>query len=164
MNTETKRKVLELLENDARLTPDKIAVMLGENTEDIKKLIAEFEADGTLLGYKAIVDWEKAEKESVTAFIELRVTPQADRGFEKIAERIYHFPEVRDMHLMSGAFDFLLLIEGKSLKEVALFVAEKLAPIEGVLSTGTHFVLRTYKDKGVIFGHAPKKDEREGIL
>ena len=164
MNAETKRKVLELLENDARLTPDKIAVMLGENTEDIKKLIAEFEADGTLLGYKAIVDWEKAEKESVTAFIELRVTPQADRGFEKIAERIYHFPEVRDMHLMSGAFDFLLLIEGKSLKEVALFVAEKLAPIEGVLSTGTHFVLRTYKDKGVIFGHAPEKDEREGIL
>ena len=94
----------------------------------------------------------------------MRVTPQADRGFEKIAERIYHFPEVRDMHLMSGAFDFLLLIEGKSLKEVALFVAEKLAPIEGVLSTGTHFVLRTYKDKGVIFGHAPEKDEREGIL
>lgn len=164
MNTETKRKVLELLENDARLTPDKIAVMLGENTENIRKIIAEFEADGTLLGYKAIVDWEKAEKESVTAFIELRVTPQADRGFEKIAERIYHFSEVRDMHLMSGAFDFLLLIEGKSLKEVALFVAEKLAPIEGVLSTGTHFVLRTYKDKGVIFGHAPEKDEREGIL
>ena len=152
MDTMTKRKVLELLENDARLSADTIAIMLDENPEEIKKLIEEFESDGTLLGYKAIVDWEKTEKESVTAFI------------EKIAERIYHFPEVRDMHLMSGAFDFLLLIEGKSLKEVALFVAEKLAPIEGVLSTGTHFVLRTYKDKGVIFGHVPEKDEREGIL
>ena len=164
MDTITKRKILELLENDARLSADTIAIMLDEKPEDIRKQIEEFEADGTLLGYKAIVDWEKTEKESVTAFIELRVTPQADRGFEKIAERIYHFPEVRDMHLMSGAFDFLLLIEGKSLKEVALFVAEKLAPIEGVLSTGTHFVLRTYKDKVVIYGHVPEKDEREGVL
>ena len=164
MTTNIKRQVLELLENDARLTPEQIAVMLGEKTETVEALIEALEADGTLLGYKAIVDWEKTEKEGVTAFIELRVTPQADRGFEKIAERIYHFPEVRDMHLMSGSFDFLLLIEGRTLKEVALFVAEKLAPIEGVLSTSTHFVLRTYKDKGAIFGHRPEKDEREGIL
>lgn len=125
MNTETKRKVLELLENDARLTPDKIAVMLGENTEDIKKLIAEFEADGTLLGYKAIVDWEKAEKESVTAFIELRVTPQADRGFEKIAERIYHFPEVRDMHLMSGRLRLFASHRGQEPKGSGLVCRRK---------------------------------------
>lgn len=164
MENSLKRKVLDLLENDARLTPEKIAVMLDEKTETIASLIEALEKDGTVRGYKTLVDWDKTEKESVTAFIELRVTPQADRGFEKIAERIYHFPEVRDMHLMSGAFDFLLLIEGKTLKEVALFVAEKLAPIEGVLSTGTHFVLRTYKDKGVVFGHEPEKDEREGIL
>lgn len=159
-----KRQVLDLLENDARLTPDKIAVMLGRPAQEIAALIESLEKDGTILGYKALIDWEKTEKESVTAFIELRVTPQADRGFEKIAERIYNFPEVRDMRLMSGAFDFLLLIEGRTLKEVALFVAEKLAPIDGVLSTGTHFVLRTYKDKGVVFGREFEKDEREGIL
>lgn len=159
-----KRQVLDLLENDARLTPDRIAVMLGRPAQEIAALIESLEKDGTILGYKALIDWEKTEKESVTAFIELRVTPQADRGFEKIAERIYNFPEVRDMCLMSGAFDFLLLIEGRTLKEVALFVAEKLAPIDGVLSTGTHFVLRTYKDKGVVFGREFEKDEREGIL
>lgn len=159
-----KKQVLELIENDARLTPEKIGVMLGKSADEIADLITALEDDGTVMGYKALVDWDKAGKESVTAFIELRVTPQADRGFEKIAERIYNFPEVRSMHLMSGAFDFLLLIEGRTLKEVALFVAEKLAPIEGVLSTGTHFVLRTYKDKGVVFRAEPEKDEREGIL
>lgn len=163
MNT-LKRKVLELIENDARLTPEKIAVMLDKDTASIKALIEEMEIDGTIKGYTALIDWDKTERERVTAFIELKVTPQADRGFERIAERIYNFPEVRDMHLMSGAFDFLLLIEGRTLKEVALFVAEKLAPIEGVISTATHFVLRTYKDKGVVFGHQDTKDEREGIL
>ncbi len=159
-----KRQVLELLEGDARLTHAQIATMLGMNEEEVSALVSSLEKDGTIRGYTALIDWDKTEKESVTAFIELRVTPQADRGFEKVAERIYNYPEVRDMHLMSGTYDFLLLIEGKTLKEVALFVAEKLAPIDGVLSTGTHFVLRTYKDKGVAFGFAPEKDEREGIL
>ena len=163
MNTETKRKVLELLENDARLTPDKIAVMLGENTEDIKKLIAEFEADGTLLGYKAIVDWEKAEKESVTAFIELRVTPQADRGFEKIAERIYNYPEVNAVYLISGSYDYLVSIDGKTLMEVSRFVSEKLSTLEGVVGTTTHFVLKKYKDHGTILKHE-KKEERIPVM
>lgn len=159
-----KTKILEIMESDARLTPDKIATMLGRNVEEITVAIAEMEADGTIMGYSALIDWDKTEKESVTAFIELRVTPQADRGFERIAERICNYPEVRDIYLMSGAFDFLILIEGKTLKEVAHFVAAKLSPIEGVLSTSTHFILRKYKDKGVVFGHEPEKDEREGII
>ena len=160
----TKRKLLEIIENDARLTPDKIAVMLDKSTDEIKTLIKSLEADGTIRGYKALVDWDKTDKEWVTAFIELKVSPQADRGFEKIAEKIYSYPEVRDMHLMSGAFDFLVLVEGKTLKDVAWFVAEKLSTIDGVLSTSTHFILRKYKDMGVVFGHEPEKDEREGIL
>lgn len=160
----TKRKLLEIIENDARLTPDKIAVMLDKSTDEIKALIKSLEADGTIRGYKALVDWDKTDKEWVTAFIELKVSPQADRGFEKIAEKIYSYPEVRDMHLMSGAFDFLVLVEGKTLKDVAWFVAEKLSTIDGVLSTSTHFILRKYKDMGVVFGHEPEKDEREGIL
>jgi DNA-binding Lrp family transcriptional regulator len=160
----TKRKVLELIENDARLTAEQISVMLGKEEAEIKGIIKNLEDDGTVRGYKALVDWDKTEKETVRAFIELKVSPQVDRGFEKIAERIYSYPEVRDMYLMSGSYDFLLLIEGRTLKEVALFVAEKLSPIEGVLSTSTHFMLRKYKDMGVVFGHEPEKDEREGIL
>ena len=157
-------KVLEMLENDARLTSEQIAVMLDKEKGDIKKLVEGYEKDGTIVGYKALIDWDKAGKETATAFIELKVTPQKDRGFEKVAERIYNYPEVQDMYLMSGSYDFLLLIEGKTMKEVALFVAEKLAPIDGVLSTTTHFVLRKYKDKGIVFGHKQEKDEREGIL
>ncbi len=157
-------KVLEMLENDARLIPEQIAVMLDKEKGDIKKLVEGYEKDGTIVGYKALIDWDKAGKETATAFIELKVTPQKDRGFEKVAERIYNYPEVQDMYLMSGSYDFLLLIEGKTMKEVALFVAEKLAPIDGVLSTTTHFVLRKYKDKGTVFGHRQEKDEREGII
>lgn len=159
-----KNKILELLESDARLSADQISTMLDLPKEQVTALVEEMENDGTIMGYSALIDWDKTDKESVTAFILLKVSPQADRGFEKIAERIYNYPEIRDMHLMSGAFDLLLSIEGKTLKEVANFVAEKLSPIEGVLSTNTHFILRKYKDKGVVFGHDPEKDEREGIL
>lgn len=161
---ELKKKLLELLEADARYTPDTLAAMLGKTPEEIRKAVDELQRDGTIVGYKALIDWDKTDKEGVTAFIEIRVTPQADRGFDKVAERIYSYPEVQDMYLMSGAYDFLLLIEGRTLKEVALFVAEKLSPIEGVISTATHFVLRKYKDKGIVFGREPEKDEREGIL
>ena len=162
--TDIKRTVLEMLEANARLTPVQIASMLGREVSEIETVIDGLQRDGVIMGYKALIDWDKTEKESVTAFIEIRVTPQADRGFEKVAERIYNYPEVQDMYLMSGAYDFLLLIEGRTLKEVALFVAEKLSPIEGVISTSTHFMLRKYKDKGVVFGLKPEKDEREGIL
>lgn len=162
--TTLKKKLLTLLEADARYTPEQLATMLAVDVKDVKKAVDELQNEGILVGYKALIDWDKTDKESVTAFIEIRVTPQADRGFDKVAERIYSYPEVQDMYLMSGAYDFLLLIEGRTLKEVALFVAEKLSPIDGVISTATHFVLRKYKDKGIVFGAEPEKDEREGIL
>ena len=104
------------------------------------------------MGYKTVVDWEKTAVESVTAMIDVKLTPQRDRGFDRVAERIYNYPEVQSLYLMSGGFDLAVLIEGKTMKEVAYFVAQKLATIEDVISTATHFVLRKYKDKGVIYG------------
>jgi len=166
MKEELKEKVLALVENDARLTKEKIAVMLDKEVGEICDIIETLEKDGVILGYKALVDWDKTDREYVTALIELKVTPQRDRGFERVAERIYNFPEVKNMYLMSGAYDFCVMIEGKTMKEVALFVAEKLAPIESVISTSTHFVLRKYKDKGVVFGYGAdaSSDERGNII
>ena len=143
-------ELLKLLENDAKLTPDMLAAMLGKETGDIKARIDEYEKDGTIAGYSALIDWEKTDREYVTALIELKVTPQRDLGFDRVAERIYNYPEVQSLYLMSGGFDLCVVIEGKTMREVALFVAEKLAPMDSVLSTATHFVLRKYKDKGII--------------
>ena len=162
---ELKNKVLALVEDDARLTKEKIAVMLDKEVDEIRDIIAELENEGVILGYKAMVDWDKTEKEYVTALIELKVTPQRDKGFEKVAERISNYPEVKDMYLMSGAYDYCVIIEGKTMKQVALFVAEKLATIENVMSTSTHFVLRKYKNNGVAFGMGDEElmDERGNI-
>ena len=126
MDAITKRKVLELIENDARLTPKQIAVMIDKDEAEVTGIIKSCEEDGTIRGYKTLIDWDKTEKECVTAFIELKVSPQANRGFEKIADRISGYPEVRDLHLMSGAFDFLILIEGRTLREVAAVLASTL--------------------------------------
>ncbi len=160
------QKVLGILENDARLTKEKIAVMLDKEVGDISRIIEKLENDGVVVGYKAIIDWDKTEREYVTALIELKVTPQKDRGFDRVAERIYNYPEVKNMYLMSGAYDFCVMIEGKTMKEVALFVAEKLSPIDSVISTSTHFVLRKYKDNAVVFGYGPEavNDERGNML
>ncbi len=152
-------KILKLLEDDATLTPEQIAVMLSKEVGDIKKAIEKYEENGVILGYKTIVDWDKTDREYVSALIEVKVTPQRDRGFDRIAEKIYNYPEVQSLYLMSGGFDFMLLIEGKTMKEVAYFVAQKLAPIEFVTSTATHFVLKKYKDKGVVYGNM-EIDER----
>ncbi len=151
--------LLELLENDSRLTPKELALMLQKEVGDIKKEISDLEADGTILGYKTIIDWDKTDREYVTAFIEIKVIPQRDKGFDDIAKKICNYPEVKTLYLMSGGFDLAVIIEGKTMREVALFVAEKLALIDSVTSTATHFVLRRYKDKGVIY-QAPAKDER----
>ena len=166
MKEELIRKILKLIENDARLTPKNIAVMLGEDENEVRAAIEHLEANGTILGYKALIDWDKTDREYVDALIELKVAPQRDKGFERIAQKIYNFPEVKNMFLMSGAYDLCVMIEGKTMKQVALFVAEKLAPIEGVISTSTHFVLRKYKDKGVVFGHGNEtpEDERGNML
>ena len=158
MNTE----LLKLLENDARLTTAELSVMLERDENSLKSEIKELEANGTILGYKAIVDWEKTEQESVTAMIDVKLTPQRDRGFDRVAEKIYNYPEVKAVYLMSGAYDLSVLIEGKTMKEVAFFVSQKLAPIEAVISTATHFVLHKYKDKGVLYD-ASETDERGNI-
>ncbi len=144
-------KILKLLEEDSTLTAEELALMLSKEVGDVKKLIEGYEKDGVILGYKTIIDWDKTDREYVSALIEVKVTPQRDRGFDKIAEKIYNHPEVKSLYLMSGGFDFTVLIEGKTMKEVAYFVAQKLAPVEFVTSTATHFVLKKYKDKGVIY-------------
>lgn len=158
MNTD----ILKLLENDARLSHEQIAVMLDLDIDTVKKEISDFEKDGTILGYKAIVDWEKTNRESVSAIIEVKLTPQRDLGFDRVAEKIYNHPEVQSVQLMAGGYDLSVLIEGKTMKEVALFVSQKLATIEGVIATATHFVLHKYKDKGVLYDSA-EIDERGNI-
>ena len=156
-------KLLALLEDDATLTAEQIAVMLKKEVGDIKELIAKHERDGVILGYKTLIDWDKTDREYVTALIEVKIQPQRDRGFDKIAEKIYNYPEVKSVYLMSGGFDLAVFIEGRTMREVAFFVAQKLAPIEYVTSTATHFVLRKYKDKGVVYG-AATIDERGNLM
>ena len=144
--------ILKLLEDNATLTPAELAVMCGKETGDIKKMIEAYEKDGVIVGYKTLIDWDKTDREYVNALIEVKLTPQKDRGFDKVAEKIYNYPEVQSLYLMSGAYDLAVFIEGRTMREVAYFVAQKLAPIDSVMSTATHFVLRKYKDKGVIYG------------
>ena len=153
-------KILKLLEDDATLTAELLSVMLGKEVGDIKDIIEKYERDGVLLGYKALIDWDKTDREYVSALIEVKIQPQRDLGFDKVAEKIYNYPEVTSLLLMSGGFDLAVMIEGKTMREVAYFVAQKLAPIEFITSTATHFVLKKYKDKGVIY-KAPEIDERE---
>ena len=143
---------LKILEDHANLTPEQLAVMCNKEVGDIKKFIEQNEKDGVILGYKTMIDWDKTDREYVTALIEVKITPQRDRGFDRVAETIYNYPEVQSLYLMSGAYDLCVLIEGKTMREVAYFVAQKLATIDDVISTATHFVLRKYKDKGVTYG------------
>ena len=152
-------ELLRLLENDARLSPEALALMLDKEVGDIKKMIEDYERDGVILGYHTEIDWDKTNHEYVCAMIEIKITPQRDRGYNHVAQKIYNYPEVESLYLMSGGFDLAVFINGRTMREVALFVAEKLATIEDVISTATHFVLRKYKDHNVIYGAAPV-DER----
>ena len=153
-------KLLNLLANDATLTPKELAIMLSKEEGDIKNMVRQLEKEGVILGYQAVIDWDKTDKETVTALIEVKVMPQRDDGFDKIAEKLQNYPEIKSLYLMSGGFDFTVLIEGRTMKEVAYFVARKLAPIEYVTATATHFVLKTYKYNGVIY-NMPARDLRE---
>lgn len=155
-------QILEILEKDSRITPQQIAVMLDKDPAAVAAAIQSYEKDKTIVGYKTLVNWEKTLKESVTAFIELKVTPQFGEGFDKIAKKIYQHDCVKSVYLMSGGFDLAVTIEGRTLKEVSLFVSEKLAPMDSVISTATHFVLKKYKDYGVVFSHE-SEDERRMI-
>lgn len=156
-------EILEILEKNNRISAEQIAVMLDKSVEEVQTAIKKFEEEKIILGYNTLINWEKTAKETVIALIEVRVTPQRGEGFDKVAERIYRYPEVKDCYLMSGGFDLTVIVEGETMKEVALFVAEKLAPLESVLSTATHFVLKKYKDKGTIF-EEKTKDDREAIV
>lgn len=156
-------RMLKLLEEDATLTSKELALMLSKEEGDIAKMIKELEEAGVILGRRTVIDWEKVDKEHLTALIEVKVLPQRDDGFDKIAERISQNPEIKSLHLMSGGFDFAVMIEGKTMKEIAFFVARKLATIDAVTATATHFVLKTYKDEGTIYGQ-PKKDMRETFI
>ena len=154
-----KNEILKLLENDARLTDKQLAVMMDTDEAEIRREIDSLEKNGTILAYKTIVDWEKTDIESVTAMIEVKLTPQKERGFDRVAEKIYNYPEVQAVYLMSGSYDLSVLIEGKTMKEVAFFVSQKLSTIDSVISTATHFVLHKYKDKGILYD-TPETDER----
>jgi len=155
-------EILEILEKDARTTPEEIAKMLRKKTPDVKAAIKKLEKEGVILKYKAVVNKGllKSEEFSVRAIIEVKITPQKDVGFERIAERIYSFPEVTSCYLLSGTYDLLLVVEGKNIQTVANFVAEKLSCLENVRGTATHFMLKKYKEDGVILKH---KDENKRI-
>lgn len=158
-----KNEILRLLENQSTLNPADIARMLDMTEEDVRAEIADLENRNIIMGYGALVDWSKTENEFVTAMIEVRITPQRDRGFGRLAKRIYEHPEVNNCYLVSGDYDLMVIVTAKNLQAVARFVSDKIAPVEGVLSTRTHFILRQYKVNGVIFDKQPD-DERETIV
>ena len=156
-------KLLELLEQDCTMSVEQIAAAAGIPVQEAKAAIKKYEEDNVILGYKAIVDWDRVKRESVTALIEVKVVPQSIAGFDRIAQRIYQYDEVESMYLMSGAFDLTVIISGRTLREVAQFVGERLAPIEGVTRTATHFILRKYKEKHLVF-RPQEPEEREFIF
>lgn len=149
MLTEVDHKLLKLIAQDSRLTPLELSVQTGLTAEYIGKRIVDWEKEKVIVGYQPMINWARTGEEKVSALIEVRVLPQRGYGFDKIAKRLQKFPEIKALFLMSGGYDLSLLIEGKTMQDVALFVAEKLAPLEHVQSTATHFVLRRYKQDGV---------------
>ena len=154
-----REKILAVIEKNSRIDIKDLAVILGESEIAVANEIADMEKEHVICGYHTLINWDRTSEEKVNALIEVKVTPQRGLGFDAIAERIYNFSEVHSLYLMSGGFDFTVFIEGKSMKEVAQFVSSKLAPLEAVLSTSTHFVLKKYKDHGTVF-EVEEKDER----
>ena len=155
-------EILRILDEDARLSPEEIASMTGKSADEVRAIIEDCERKGIIRRYKTVVEWEKLGEEPVIAFIDVKVSPERGVGFDDVAERIYRFPEVRAVYLVSGMHDLRVQVTGKSMKEVAFFVAEKLATIDRVQSTNTHFLLKRYKEDGVIFG-APEEDRRLAV-
>ena len=158
-----REKILTYIERNSRVDLKDLAIMLGTDEATIANEIAQMEKEGVICGYHTLIDWDKTSSEKVTALIEVKVTPQRGLGFDKIAERIYNFPEVDTVYLMSGAYDFCVMLEGKTLKQVSAFVSEKLSTLESVTSTATHFVLKKYKDHGTIMVSETNKKERQLI-
>ena len=158
-----REQLLRIIEKNSRIDLSEVAIILGVEEETIVNELAALEAEGIICGYHTMIDWDKTDVEQVQALIEVRVTPQRGRGFEQIAERIYRYPEVSSTYLMSGGYDLMVILEGKTLKEVSTFVTDKLSTIDEVTSTATHFILKRYKDHGTVM-QKKKKDEREVFM
>lgn len=156
-----RERILAFIEKNSRIDIAELAVILGEDEIKVANEIAAMEEEGIICGYHTLIDWEKTSIEKVSALIEVRVTPQRGQGFDTIAERIYNYPEVNSVYLISGGYDLLVTLEGKSLKEVANFVSFKLSTLDSVLSTATHFILKKYKDHGTVLA---KKEDDERII
>ena len=154
-----REKILTFMEKNSRVDLKDLAVMLGVDEVTVENEIADMEKEGIICGYHTLIDWDNTGEEKLTALIEVKVTPQRGLGFDKVAERIYNYAEVDSVYLISGGFDFMVMIEGKTMRDVAQFVSDKLSPLDTVLSTATHFVLKKYKDHGSIMVHK-SKDER----
>ncbi len=159
---ELQTKLLQLLHGNAKLTSAELSVMLGQPEEMIAAQIEEMEKNGLIMGYGAIINTEMLNDDRVSALIEVKITPQRDRGFDSIAKTIYSFPEVKSCYLMSGAFDLMVIVEGKNIKEVARFVSERLSVQDNVLSCATHFILKRYKQDGNIFADS-ENDTRQAV-
>lgn len=155
-----KKQILDIISKNSRFSTEDIAAMLGTDSKTVENTIKEMEEDKVICGYPTLINWDNTDFEKVTALIEVNVTPQRDMGFNKVAERIYKFEEVESVYLMSGGFDLTVIIEGKSMKEVARFVSEKLSTLEYVNSTATYFVLKKYKEHGLTMAHEKDKEER----
>lgn len=155
--------ILDILAKaDKKLTNEQIAQMIGSTDTEVEEIIKGLEKNNTIVGYKTMINWDKTDKELVTSLIELRITPQRGEGFDRVAEKIYKYPQVKSLFLMSGSYDLCVMIEGESMKDVALFVASKLAPMDNVLSTATSFVLKKYKEDGMVF-YKDEEDSRQVI-
>ena len=152
-------QILTFIEKNSRINLKELAVMLGSDEVTVANEISNMEQEQVICGYHTMIDWDKTGAEKVTALIEVRVTPQRGQGFDSIAERIYNYPEVKSVYLISGGYDLMVILEGKTLREVSSFVSDKLSTLDTVLSTATHFILKKYKDHGTIFAKK-NKDER----
>jgi DNA-binding Lrp family transcriptional regulator len=157
-------QLLSLLSENARLTVSQIASMLNMSEKEVSEQIACYEKEGIIRGYKAIINWEKVDKNKASALIELRVTPKRDRGFDEIANRIMQFDEVESVYLVSGGYDLAVKVRGKSMQDIAMFVMRRLSTLDSVLSTATHFILTRYKDDNVILNSADEQDERRSVF
>ncbi|HPE39047.1 MAG TPA: Lrp/AsnC family transcriptional regulator [Bacillota bacterium] len=156
-------ELLQLIEHNARLSVAEMAVMLGDSEEAVAAMLEELKSENIILGYTTMINWEKTERESVTAMIEVRVTPQRNQGFDQLAKQLYRYSQISSCYLMSGGFDFMIIIEDSTLREVASFISEKIAPLDGVVSTTTHFILKKYKSNGILFDSKPI-DDREAVI
>ncbi|MGN1022180.1 MAG: Lrp/AsnC family transcriptional regulator [Lachnospiraceae bacterium] len=161
MNT-LKERILTIIEKNSRIDASELAIMLGTEKPVIENALTELEEDGIICGYHTMINWDSTGVEKVTALIEVRVTPQRGKGFDDIAERIYKYPEVNTVYLMSGGYDLMVILEGKTLQDVASFVTSKLSTLDTVIGTTTHFILKKYKDHGTIM--AKKEEDRREIV